>query len=121
MRAVLLLVLMCGGLAMSEAQVTGDDKKEEKKDEKYPERVTYRYWDEQGKKFLPSINDCPAKFVNFKGQDKWRLKSTSIVGPTPSKGSEVTTKDGTWVVEKVEDGEGHHILYAKKKPAEKKD
>jgi hypothetical protein len=113
MRAVLFLGLMCGGLAMAED--------EPKKDEKFPDKVTYRYWDGQGKQFLPAVENWPAKFVEIKGESAWRLKSANLPGPTPSRGSEVTTKDGIWVVTKVADGNGYYLLYVKKKDPPKKD
>lgn len=122
MTAVLFFSL--GVFAMSPDVLTADDKK----DEKFPEKVTYKKWVVQGvggkeKFFLPD-HEVSAKFIEIKDRQVWRLKTADVVGGDPTIGSEITStdKDGnktTWIVTKAQNGEGLYICDCKKKEAKK--
>jgi len=101
---------------------------DDKKDEKWPERVTFRKLvvNPKEKFFLADVEDVKAKFVQLGKKDKqdaWRLDASSArIAPTD--GSEIvsTDKDGnktTWVVTKahVLHGDDYHLCEVKKKDA----
>ena len=102
---------------------TDADATQDKKDEKWPDRVALRRWDSQGKQFLPEIKDVHARYKELGRTDKktaWELRNANL--PTPTVGSEITDKDGVvWVVTKLSRGDEETLCYAEKKDARKKE
>lgn len=114
--------LLAGAMLMN-ATVDGQDKKDEKVDPKWPDKVAVRRWDAQGKQFLPEIKDVKAKYKELGKEDKtpvWQLRTANL--PAPTAGTEITDKDGVvWVTTKVVHNDEYSTCYVTKKPAPKPD
>ena len=118
-------LFLTGAIAMSTAVADAQDKK----DDKFPERVSMRKWVVQGvdgkeKFFLPEKDNLKAAFKESKNGPRWHMPDTPNGDPTI--GSEITSadKDGNktvWVVTKVDGGVGQWFLYVNKKEVPKKD
>ncbi|VTT98943.1 unnamed protein product [Gemmataceae bacterium] len=123
MRGMILVGLLLTGAVTvnaTEEPTTGQDKK----DEKFPERVSFRLWIPAQKEFLKAKDGLKAAFKDGKGGDRWVMPETPHSDPTV--GSEITStdKDGketVWVVTKILGGVGNWVLYVTKKEPPKKD
>lgn len=114
MRALLTLLFILGACVMSE-----DASGQEKKEEKYPEKLTVRVWDKQGKKFL-NPQEIDARRAEVKGETYFYIPNKQLgSNTTPVKGSEITDAKGVvWVSQSSASGSntGESRIIATKKP-----
>jgi hypothetical protein len=85
--------LTTAALTMSDT-ATAQDKKEEKKDNKYPEKLKLRVWDAQGKKFLDEQTVDARRITSRDGSVVFFFVSKQLAGNYPNKDSEVTDEKG---------------------------
>lgn len=81
------------------------------------ERVTFRAWSEQDKRFRKPVERVDARRIDRKsGGTTFVLSVKQVTGGLPAAGSEITDKDGTvWVVGAVEEGECDYSCSVRKK------
>ena len=113
----LLLALALGGMTMiAEADA------QEKKEEKFPEKVTVRGWDANGKQFLNPQENVPAKRRKSNDGEKDIYDISPAYPRTVWKGTEITDADGVvWVAaESSGVGRDRYIVFVTKKADPKK-
>jgi hypothetical protein len=114
-------LFLTGAIAMSTAVADAQDKKAEK----FPERVSFRKWDPSaGGRFINPTENLKAAFRDDKGGVRWLMPETPNGDPTLKSEITSTDKDGNktvWVVTKVEGGGATWVLYVTKQDTPKKE
>lgn len=120
MRSAIMLTgftLALGVTTMSEqGAVTAD---EPKKDEKYPEKLKYREWDEQGKKFLKEQSWTARRKDGKDGIVYLYVPGKQVIhSPVPKSSEFVDEKGDIWVLQRncSPGSNGECQLPVKKKP-----
>lgn len=115
-------LFLTAGFTMLTTDAGAQDKKD-KKDEKWPDRVTVRQWIPSQKEFIKPKEDVKAKFrVVDKDRVTVRLESASVPN-IPTVGTEIIDQKDktTWVVTKVAEGTEFQLCDVVKKDPPKKD